>query len=208
MLTDCRAANRLIKDLSTGMPRTHIWTAANAITASRIFAGPVCIWLLTAESNVLIWLALGLMLLAEATDLIDGYVARSSARVSNLGKILDPMADSIYRSSVFIAFVINGWMPVWMFAIVVWRDLTVSYLREIAELHSETLGARTSGKLKAIVQGVAQTTLVLMVAIYGVDSFAPYSATAFGILLIATLVTFYSFCDYVMGVTNKLVRRA
>ena len=190
------------------MPRTHIWTLANAITASRIFAGPVCIWLLTAQSNVAIWLALGLMLIAESTDLVDGYVARSSARVSNLGKILDPLADSIYRSSVFIAFVINGWMPVWMFAIVVWRDLTVSYLREIAELHSETLGARMSGKLKAIVQGAAQITLVAMVAVYGVDSYAPYSITANGILLIATAVTFYSFCDYVAGVTQKLARRA
>lgn len=190
------------------MSRTQIWTLANAVTASRIFAGPICIWLLTAQSDVLVWAALALMLAAEASDLVDGYIARSSSRVSNLGKILDPMADSIYRSSVFIAFVINGWMPVWMFAVVVWRDLTVSYLREIAELHSQTLGARLSGKLKAIVQGVAQITLVSMVAIYGVDSFAPHSNTALGILLIATAVTFYSFCDYVAGVTHKLVRRA
>jgi len=96
---------------------------------------------------------------------------------------------------------------VWMFAIVVWRDLTVSYLREIAELQSETLGARMSGKLKAVVQGVAQIILVTMVGIYGVDSFAPYSVTAQGILLIATAVTFYSLLDYVAGVTQKLARR-
>jgi len=197
-----------LNDLDTGMPQSHIWTLANAITASRIFAGPACIWLLTAQSDFLIWLALGLMLIAEGTDLIDGYVARSSSKVSNLGKILDPMADSIYRSSVFIAFVMNGWMPVWMFAIVVWRDLTVSYLREIAELQAQTLSARTSGKLKAIVQGLAQITLVLMVALNGVDSFAPHSVTAYGILLLATAVTFYSFCDYVAGVTNKIFRRA
>lgn len=189
------------------MPQIQIWTPANGITASRILAGPICIWWLTAESNMLIWCALALMLVAESTDLVDGYVARSSSRVSNFGKILDPMADSLYRSSVFIAFVINGWMPVWMFAIVVWRDLTVSYLREIAELQSETLAARMSGKLKAVVQGVAQITLVTMVGIYGVDSFAPYSVTAQGILLIATAVTFYSLLDYVAGVAQKLVRR-
>lgn len=189
------------------MAQIQIWTVANGITASRILAGPICIWWLTAGSDMLIWCALALMLVAESTDLIDGYVARSSSRVSNFGKILDPMADSLYRSSVFIAFVINGWMPVWMFAIVVWRDLTVSYLREIAELQSETLGARMSGKLKAIVQGSAQITLVFMVGLYGIDSFAPYSVTAQGILLIATAVTLYSLLDYVVGVTQKLVRR-
>ncbi len=94
-----------------------------------------------------------------------------------------------------------------MFAIIVWRDLTVSYLREIAELQSETLSARMSGKLKAVVQGVAQITVVIMVGIYGVGSFAPYSVTAQGVLLIATAVTLYSLLDYVAGVTQKLVRR-
>ena len=189
------------------MPRPQIWTMANGITASRILAGPICIWWLTAESNILIWCALALMVAAESSDFVDGYVARSSAAVSKLGKILDPMCDSLYRSSVFIAFVINGWMPVWMFAIVVWRDLTVSYLREIAELQSETLSARMSGKLKAIVQGVAQITLVAMVGIYGIESFAPFSVTAQGILLIATAVTLYSLFDYVGGVAQQIMRR-
>lgn len=190
------------------MSRPQIWTPANGITASRIIAGPICVWWLTAESNFLIWCALALMVIAESTDLVDGYVARSSDRVSNFGKILDPMADTIYHSSVFIAFVINGWMPVWMFAIIVWRDLTVSYLREIAETQSETLAARTSGKVKAVVQGVAQIVLVFMVAIYGIDSFAPYSATAQGLLYIAVAVTFFSLCDYVNSAMRKMSRQS
>jgi CDP-diacylglycerol--glycerol-3-phosphate 3-phosphatidyltransferase len=148
------------------------------------------------------------MLFSEATDFIDGYVARSSGRISNFGKILDPLADCLYRSSVFIAFVINGWMPVWMFAIVVWRDLTVSYLREIAELQSETLSARTSGKWKAVVQGFAQITIVVMVVIFGIDSYAPYSVTAQGLLLIATAVTAYSLFDYAAGVIRMLEQPA
>ena len=188
------------------MLRTQIWTTANGITASRLFAAPICIWWLTAESNFLIWCSLVLMLAAEATDFVDGYVARSTARVTNFGKILDPMADTIYHSSVFVAFVINGWMPVWMFAIIVWRDLTVSYLREIAETQSETLGARMSGKIKAAVQGMAQIILVLMVAMNGIDSFAPYSITAQSILYIVVAVTIFSLCDYVNSAMRKLLR--
>jgi CDP-diacylglycerol--glycerol-3-phosphate 3-phosphatidyltransferase len=188
------------------MLRAQIWTPANAITASRIVAGPIVIWLMTADSTALAWAALVLMIVAELTDLLDGMVARYSAQVSNFGKILDPMADCLYRSSVFIAFVINGWMPVWMFAIIVWRDLTVSYLREIAELQSETLGARSSGKWKAIVQGAAQIGVVGMAAVFGINSFAPHSMTAQGLLLVATAVTLYSLFDYVAGVAQKFRR--
>jgi CDP-diacylglycerol--glycerol-3-phosphate 3-phosphatidyltransferase len=206
MLTDPPTLTRRLR-VETGMLRAQIWTPANAITASRIVAGPIVIWLLTAHSTALIWVGLILMIVAELTDLIDGIVARYSAKVSNFGKILDPMADCLYRSSVFIAFVINGWMPVWMFAIIVWRDLTVSYLREIAELQSATLAARSSGKWKAIVQGIAQIGVVGMVGIFGVDSFAPYSMTAQGLLLIATAVTAYSLFDYIAGVAQKFSRR-
>jgi len=189
------------------MPQAKLWTTANIITASRVLFGPLCIWLLTSESPSLIWAALALAIVAEASDLIDGYIARSSAKVSSLGKILDPMADCLYRGSVFIAFAINGWMPVWMLAIILWRDLAVSYLREITELQAVTLAARASGKLKAVVQGVAQLAVIALAAAFGPDSYAAYSSTAQGLLLIATAVTAYSLFDYAGGVVQSIARR-
>jgi CDP-diacylglycerol--glycerol-3-phosphate 3-phosphatidyltransferase len=153
-----------------------------------------------------IWAAFALVISAETSDLIDGYVARSSSQESNFGKILDPMADCLYRGSVFIAFVINGWMAVWMLSIIVWRDLTVSYLREIAELRSETLGARASGKWKAIVQGFAQITIVGMAAIFGKAAFAAYQPVVQALLLLATAVTAYSLVDYASGVLQRTWR--
>jgi CDP-diacylglycerol--glycerol-3-phosphate 3-phosphatidyltransferase len=148
-----------------------------------------------------VWLALALMVAAEASDFIDGSVARWSARVTRFGKILDPMADCLYRDSVFIAFYINGWMPLWMLAIIIWRDIGVSYLREIAEHGSQTLAARRSGKWKAVVQGVAQVTIVAMLAWGGPEVFARNGDLTFALLAIATFVTGYSLIDYAAGVS-------
>jgi CDP-diacylglycerol---glycerol-3-phosphate 3-phosphatidyltransferase len=189
------------------MPQAQLFTPANFVTASRLVLGPLCIWLLTSGGPGALWVAFALVLLGEASDLVDGYVARASARVSNFGKILDPMADCLYRGSVFIGFVMNGWMPVWMLAIILWRDLAVSYLREIAELRSETLAARVSGKWKAIVQGIAQVTIVGCAAWFGKENFEVYGDVVSALLILATAVTAYSLYDYAAGVL-KLLRQA
>jgi CDP-diacylglycerol--glycerol-3-phosphate 3-phosphatidyltransferase len=183
------------------MAQSQLWTPANAITASRLLVGPLCIWLLMEATTSSAWLALALMVTAELSDFIDGSVARWSARVTKFGKILDPMADCLYRDSVFIAFYINGWMPLWMLAIIIWRDLGVSYLREIAELGSQTLAARRSGKWKAVVQGVAQVTVVALLASGGPDVFARNDDLVFALLAVATFVTGYSLIDYAAGVS-------
>lgn len=192
--------------LGYAMERRQFLTLPNAITAYRIVAGPLCMWLLAEPSAAAMWTALAIVISAEISDLIDGYVARSSAQVSNFGKILDPMADCLYRGSVFIAFVMNGWMAVWMLSVIVWRDLTVSYLREIAELKSETLAARTSGKWKAIVQGAAQVIIVGLAAIFGKAHFADYESAVEALLLLATAVTAYSLVDYASGVLQRTWR--
>jgi len=190
------------------MVRSELLTLPNAITASRIVAGPACMGLLATGEQIWAWTALAIMIAAEASDLVDGHVARSSRQVSNFGKILDPMADCLYRGAVFIAFVINGWMPVWMLSVIVWRDLAVSYLREIAELEAKTLGARASGKWKAIAQGIAQVGVVGLVALFGAGSYADYAVYVQGLLLVAVGVTAYSLVDYVAGVFNGKARAA
>ena len=188
------------------MKQAQFLTLPNAITAYRIVAGPLCMWLLTENTAFAMWAALAVVISAETSDLIDGYVARSSSQVSNFGKILDPMADCLYRGSVFIAFVMNGWMDVWMLSIIIWRDLTVSYLREIAELRSETLAARASGKWKAIVQGAAQIAIVGMAALLGKEQLSAYQPLVQGLLVVATAVTAYSLVDYASGVMQRTWR--
>ncbi len=172
----------------------------NALSIARIAAGPVVIVALHIGSLEAMIVALAVMVIAEFTDLADGIVARRFESVSALGKIIDPMADSLYRALVFLGFMSVGWMPVWMVALIFSRDIVVSYIRIFTQQMGVTYAARTSGKIKAIVQAVAQFGCVIGIGlgIPGLDAGLGVTI-AEGLLIAATLVTAWSGIDYALG---------
>ena len=185
-----------------------IYTWPNLITITRVFAVLPVIWLVHNGSAVgqshFLWIALCLMLACEFSDWLDGYLARRMKWVSSSGKVLDPMADSLYRISVFAAIVANGWMPLWMLLIMAARDLGMSEVRLLAQRSQITLAARSSGKFKAAIQGVAQFVIVFMYAIGG-GNISGYMAFVINALLyLATAVTLWSIIDYAQGVIAAL----
>lgn len=145
------------------------------------------------------WLALLVMAIAEITDLLDGHIARKYNMTSPVGKIIDPLADSLYRAIVFLAFLDAGWMPLWMVAIIISRDILVSYLRIFAQQNGITMAARLSGKIKAVVQGVAQMGTIAIVALFNPAPDAEVFNVTYLLLLVATTVTAWSAVDYLLG---------
>lgn len=189
-----------------------IYTWPNLITVTRIFAVLPVIWLVHAGAGDgqahYLWLALGLMLVCEVSDWLDGYLARRMNWVSSSGKVLDPMADSLYRIGVFFALVANGWMPLWMLLIMAARDLGMSEVRLLAQRARITLAARSSGKFKAAIQGIAQFAAVLLYAIGGGHITENMSFLISGLLYVATAVTLWSIVDYAQGVAGALRQNA
>ena len=186
--------------------RTELLNLPNTITWLRVVAALPIMLLLVDGSQSLLWIAFVLMVFAEVTDGLDGYVARRSGQVSAVGKILDPMADSLYRMAVFTAFAANGWLPIWMFIVLMYRDIGVSYIRIIMQQSAETMGARSSGKWKAVVQGAAQLIVVAIYAYWGAAFSSNAELVAGAALFIATIVTGYSLVDYTLSATRALTR--
>ncbi|MEJ0023094.1 MAG: CDP-alcohol phosphatidyltransferase family protein [Alphaproteobacteria bacterium] len=104
----------------------------NALTLSRVAIGAVCLAPLATNTPASLTIAFALMIAAELTDFLDGLVARATGAVTDAGKILDPMADSMYRLIIFAAFVQNAWAPAWLLAVFIVRDIGVAYCRIIA----------------------------------------------------------------------------
>lgn len=100
-----------------------------------------------------IWVLWGLGLSMEASDWFDGVVARATNSVTEIGKLLDPFADSVSRLTYFLAFVLVGLMPAWVFLLILYRDLGVSFVRILQMRRGIVFGAQTSGKIKAWVYG-------------------------------------------------------
>jgi CDP-diacylglycerol--glycerol-3-phosphate 3-phosphatidyltransferase len=132
-----------------------------SLTLLRIFFVPLVVVLLfTKGKNMDLW-AVGIFLLAAATDLLDGYLARKRSQITTLGILLDPIADKLLTSAAFISLVELHLIPAWMVVIIVGREFAVSGLRAIASAQGWVLKASELGKTKMVFQVVAITVIVL-----------------------------------------------
>ncbi len=180
-------------------------TIANLLTFTRIVLSPVFVifYLWYAEfaiSQIAIpYILLGLLTFSELTDAFDGFFARMYNQVSDFGKIVDPMADSISRISCFLAFTQGPLkMPLLLIFVFIYRDFVISTLRTICALRGVALAARPSGKIKAIVQAVAIFLIVVFMIPYSLGrlSIQDYRTISVYIISCAALYTLYSAVDY------------
>jgi CDP-diacylglycerol--glycerol-3-phosphate 3-phosphatidyltransferase len=173
----------------------------NLLTLFRIFVSPIflLVYLSGQNSQALPYILLFILVISEISDGMDGYFARRYNMVSDLGKILDPMADSLYRISVFLTFTLPPVsIPLILVFIFIYRDSVISTLRTICALRGFALGARTSGKIKAVVQGMTSIAIVTLMIPYSLGQLqlATLQVTAFWLTLFAGLYTLYSAVDY------------
>ena len=130
-----------------------------SLTVLRIFFVPlIVVLMLTKGNNMDIW-AVVVFLLASATDLADGYLARKRRQVTALGILLDPLADKLLTASAFISLVWLHLVPAWMVVIIVGRELAVTGLRSIASAQGLLLQASELGKTKMVLQVAAATVI-------------------------------------------------
>lgn len=102
----------------------RIATVPNLISALRLAAVPVFLWLLFgSEERFQAAVLLGVL---GATDWVDGVIARRFHQVSNLGKVLDPTADRVVLGVGVIAILVDGSVPLWLGALVIFREAAVS----------------------------------------------------------------------------------
>jgi len=97
-------------------------TIANIITLMRLVAVPVIVWALLAGEMMPAFI---LFVLAGLSDAVDGAIARTFNQQSELGTVLDPLADKIMLVSVFIVLSYLGQVPLWLTILVVSRDLLI-----------------------------------------------------------------------------------
>ncbi|MCM0582313.1 CDP-diacylglycerol--glycerol-3-phosphate 3-phosphatidyltransferase [Weissella diestrammenae] len=99
---------------------------------------------------------------ASLTDTLDGQIARRQHLVTNFGKFADPLADKLLVMTALIYFVQFGWVPAWMVAVIVIRELAVTGLRTlIVENNGQVMAAAMPGKIKTTTQMLAITFFLL-----------------------------------------------
>ncbi len=133
------------------------WNAPNIITGARIVATPFFIWMLLADHGQmggLRWAAAAFFVVAIATDAWDGHLARSRGLITDLGKLLDPIADKFLTGGALVGLSILGELPWWVTIIVLIREIGITVHR-LFEARSVVVAAAWMGKLKTVAQSVA-----------------------------------------------------
>src|SRR5919202_255687 len=163
---------------------------ADQLTVARAAAVPLVAGLYVWDFRGHNWWATALFCIAMSTDWFDGRIARSRGRTSELGSLLDPVADKLLVLTVLIVLIGQDVFPAWMVAAIVAREFLVSGLRLAAIERGVVLHARDLGKLKTWSQAVAAA----------LGGFAAARAWRGGIawwaLLIAVVLTWVSGLDY------------
>jgi CDP-diacylglycerol--glycerol-3-phosphate 3-phosphatidyltransferase len=133
----------------------------NIITSARIALVPVVLWLIFEYWDS--WAgrvaALVLLVLAASTDGIDGAIARRRNLVTNLGKILDPIADKALLSGALIALSIQGAIPWLATGIILVRELGITIYRLVI-VRKRVIAASGGGKFKTVMQIIAVSMVI------------------------------------------------
>jgi CDP-diacylglycerol--glycerol-3-phosphate 3-phosphatidyltransferase len=137
------------------------------------------------------WLSVTIFVLAIATDGVDGAVARRKNLVTNLGKLLDPIADKALLGGALVSLSILGELPWWITAVILLRELGITAYRLVV-VKRRVIPAAGGGKLKTILQSVAVGLLlspfdVLLPWLLPVEQILIYVA------LLVTLTSGYQF---------------
>lgn len=176
------------------------------LTIGRIFISPIFLIFylnyhkLGISLHALPFILMFLLALSELSDFFDGYLARKFNLVTELGKILDPMADSITRLTMLLTFT-QGFirLPLLLVFVFVYRDAMISTLRTVCAMRGVTLAARTSGKIKAVIQASSIALILVLMVPYawGALSLGQLQDITFYIICAAAAYTLFSGGEYI-----------
>ncbi|WP_448060046.1 CDP-diacylglycerol--glycerol-3-phosphate 3-phosphatidyltransferase [Cellulomonas hominis] len=177
---------------------------ANALTVARIVLVPFfAAALLVGDGDEVGWrlVAAGIFLVAAITDRIDGDIARRSNQVTDLGKLLDPIADKLLMGTALVLLSVLDELPWWVTVVVLVREIGITVMRFFL-LRYLVLPASRGGKIKTVLQSFA-IGLYLLPLDHLPDAVGIVAAVVMGAAVALTLVTGV---DYVR--TAVRVRRA
>ena len=173
----------------------------NILTAFRLLVIPAIMVMLTYKTPLINFFTGLLFLIATLTDIVDGYVARKYDLVTNLGKLLDPLADKLLVLTALIMLIPLGRVPAWIVVLIVLRETGITSLRAVAANEGIVIAASALGKHKNLFQVIATIGLIMhhtypVAKIKNVPISLNFHASGMLVMWIALFLTLWSGIDY------------
>lgn len=137
------------------MSQPSSFNLPNALTFARLLATPLIGWLIVTRQMEI---AFYVFVCAGITDALDGYLARKMKLLTDMGRIIDPMADKLLLVTTYIMLGIEGYLPWWIVGFVVGRDFLIVLAYGVSNL----FGVRI--KPEPVILSKVNTTLQITLA--------------------------------------------
>ncbi len=176
----------------------------NVLTIIRLFLVPVFIFVYSASGDIAARIsAAAIFLIASATDVLDGYIARKYNKITDFGKLADPVADKMMQLSVIGCLAMNNRISMWILALFAFKEIVLilgglNLLKEKFVVQS-----KWSGKIATVVLFVC-----LMVIIITDDNMLPekYATTLMCASIAATIIAFFDYAKMYIKVKENMVK--
>ena len=153
-----------------------------------------------------------LLAFMEFTDYLDGHYARKFNEVGDFGKLFDPFADVVVHLSTFVCFMFSvngiGYMPTVVFVFILYRELTMNFIRMIAVKKGVAIAARKGGKLKTVVYVISGFFALLLEALVRlnvvVEFFGVLRIISICLFVLCLILSYISFIDYLIHFSKLL----
>lgn len=168
-------------------------------TLLRIAAVPIIVAVMLLETPYWNWISAGLFVFASITDWLDGYWARKYKAETDIGRLLDPIADKVLVSTVLILLIPLERIEALLVVILLNRDILINGLRSFAATKGKVISAGQLGKWKTGFQMVAIPALLIH------DNIGPFSGQFIGYwgLWISVGLSLLSALEYTYGYFKK-----
>lgn len=168
-------------------------------TLVRIGAVPIIAAVMLLETPFWNWISAGLFIVASITDWLDGYWARKYKAETDIGRLLDPIADKVLVSTVLILLIPLERIEALLVVILLNRDILINGLRSFAATKGKVISAGSLGKWKTGVQMVAIPALLIH------ENVGPLSGQFIGYwgLWLSVLLSLLSAAEYTYGYFKK-----
>ncbi|MFZ5352229.1 MAG: CDP-alcohol phosphatidyltransferase family protein [Bacillota bacterium] len=154
----------------------------NLLTLIRFLLIPAFIYYFFSDSEYNIHISTFIFLLAGATDMLDGFIARRYNQVTRTGIVLDPLADKLMLITVLISVTIRYDIPVWIIAIVCLKELLmISGAVALYNVHNIVVPANVFGKLATVLSYAAVLAVTFNLSFSNILLYAFIAATVFAL---------------------------
>ncbi|MBQ7612667.1 MAG: CDP-diacylglycerol--glycerol-3-phosphate 3-phosphatidyltransferase [Spirochaetaceae bacterium] len=162
-----------------------------------------------ADKFIITLILIPLFILLQITDYLDGKIARTTNTVTDFGKHFDPFCDALANLTILFCFMYDGFFPLLLYFIILYREFGITFLRMIASQHSFAIPAKMGGKVKTVLYiCAAGFSLFIML----IESTALFSSQVCHYLrmvnlvlyCLAVLLSVITFVDYLREYRKKL----